>query len=292
MAVHIPVLLNETMELLITSKDGMYADLTTGEGGHSREMLGRLNPSGRLYCFDRDKEIQALAKENLKDFKNVSFVLSNFSELGVFAQAEKISFDGILADLGLSMFHYKESQKGFSFLREDPLDMTLDGGSPNLYDVVNSFTEEEIANIIYQYGEERLSRRIAHGIVMYRRVKKIQTTLELAEIIKKSVPFSKHQRGFHPATKSFQAFRIYLNRELENLERMMESSLIYLKSGGRLAVMTYHSLEDRIVKWFFRKKADEKIIKLLTKKPIIASRNEIESNASSRSAKLRVIEKI
>ncbi len=293
MAEHIPVLLNETLDYLINRKDGVYMDLTTGEGGHSKEIVKLLEKAATLYCFDRDNDIQGIAKENLKDFKNIKFILSNFSNLKNVLGEEGVGHvSGILADVGLSMFHYKKSDKGFSFNKDAVLDMTLDGASPNASDVVNNFTQEEIADIIFKYGEDRMSRRIASFITQYRREKKIETTLELGDIIKKAVPGSKKKRGFHPATKSFQALRIFVNKEFENLEKMMRESIKLLEKGGRLAIITYHSLEDRIVKHFFKEEAITKKIKILTKKPIAPDREEILKNASARSAKLRVIEKI
>jgi 16S rRNA (cytosine1402-N4)-methyltransferase len=292
MAIHIPVFLEDTLNLLLTRKDGIYLDLTTGEGGHSLKIAEFISGKGKLLCFDRDEEIQAIAKENLKDFENVSFVLDNFSNFPQYLKPDEKA-TGILADLGLSMFHYKISEKGFSFLREDPLNMGLDKNTtPDLYEIVNHFSEQEIADIIYQYGEERASRKIASFIVRYRQEKTIENTKELAEIIRKAFPPRGRRPGFHPATRSFQAFRIYINREFENLKTMLAESIDALETGGRVAVITYHSLEDRIVKWFFREQAQEKRVKILTKKPIMPTREEMENNPSSRSAKLRVAEKI
>lgn len=290
MAEHIPVLLEDSLRLLLNKEDGIYADLTTGEGGHSFEIARRLKDNGKLICFDRDKEIQSIAKENLKEFSNISFVLKSFSHLKEALNELKLpKIDGILADLGLSMYHYRESSKGFSFLRDDPLDMSLDNASPNAYDVINSFPKDDIADILYEYGEERASRRIASFIFNYRKQKKIESTKELADIIRKAVPF-RGKKGFHPATKSFQALRIYVNQELENLKTLLNDSLECLNPGGRLVIISYHSLEDRIVKHFFREKAQQKQIKLLHKKPIIATNDEVKLNASARSAKMRAIE--
>ncbi|HCL57796.1 MAG TPA: 16S rRNA (cytosine(1402)-N(4))-methyltransferase [Spirochaetia bacterium] len=292
MAVHTPVLLKEILDFLVSRPEGVYLDLTTGEGGHSFEIASRLNNGGKLICFDRDEEIQKIAKENLKTFTQVDFALSNFSNLmETLSRFSLSSADGILADLGLSMYHYKESEKGFSFIKDTPLDMTLDGSSPNAYDVVNSFTQTEIADILFQYGEERLSRRIAAYIVEYRKQKKIETTKELAGIIDKAAFFAYKKKNMHPATKSFQAIRIFVNQELENLEKMLSEALLALSKGGRLAVITYHSLEDRIVKNTFKNASLEKEFKILTKKPIIPTKEETQNNPSARSAKLRVIEK-
>lgn len=290
MAVHIPVLLSECLEYLISDPGGVYLDLTTGEGGHSMAIAEKIGAKGLLYCFDRDAEIQALAKENLKGYPQIKFVLKNFCELKDVVQPDSVS--GILADLGISMFHYRESDKGFSFLKKDPLDMSLDGSHPNLSDIVHDFGEKEISDLIYRYGEERLSRKIAHYIVSYRKEKKIEDTAELAALIKKAVPANPEKRGFHPATKSFQAFRIYINKEFDNLEKMLADSLDVLKSGGRLVILTYHSLEDRIVKQFFKKRVEQGEIRLLNKKPLTADKEEVAKNPSARSAKLRAVEKI
>lgn len=293
MAFHIPVLLNPAIDLLITDKNGLYADLTTGEGGHSRVILEHLSEKGILFCFDRDETIQALAKENLKNFLQARFIRANFSRVKemLLKEGARQGVNGILADLGLSMFHYKASEKGFSFLREDPLDMSLDQSRPNAFDVVNSFTPEQIADILFQYGEERQSRKIARFIDAARKIKKIETTRELASIIAKAAGFSK-KKGFHPATKSFQALRIFVNQELENLKTMMEQSLEMLCPGGRLVIITYHSLEDRMVKQTFREKADSGRFRLLTRKAVMAQDEEIAANPSSRSARLRALEKI
>lgn len=293
MRTHIPVLLNEVLDFLLVRKDGIYYDLTTGEGGHSLKIAEYLNKNGQLVCFDRDHEIQKLAKNNLSNFSNIQFTLNNFTQLkDVTNEFQFKNVTGILADLGLSMFHYKVSEKGFSFLKDDELNMSLDHSHPNAYDVVNSFSQTEIADIIFQFGEERLSRRIASFIVAYRKNKKIETTKELAEIIFKSYPGAKRKRNFHPATKTFQALRIYVNKELDNLKSMINDSIEILEPGGRLIIISYHSLEDRIVKWAFREKAGENQIKILTKRPIISSDEEIKENSSARSAKMRVVEKI
>lgn len=292
MPLHIPVLLDESIQFLFTNPKGIYADLTTGEGGHSLALAQKLDKEGKLFCFDRDSQIQNLAKEYLKDFSNIAFILSNFSQISVQLGKNKIEagqVSGILADLGLSMFHYKESEKGFSFLQNHPLDMSLDGAKPNAYDIVNTFSKEEIADILFKYGEEHQSRKIAHFIERARKIKKIENTKELAQIIAKAKGFSK--RGFHPATKSFQALRIYINKELDNLLTMIKQSLNLLAVGGRLVLITYHSLEDRMVKQFFKKQALESCFKLLTKKAIKASPQEIALNPSARSARLRVLQK-
>jgi len=288
---HIPVLLEETIFFLSNGR-GVYVDLTTGEGGHSRAILERLGDNcEKLICFDRDIEIQNIAKESLKHFPNVIFVNSNFSNIkNVLNTLGVNSVRGIIADLGLSMYHYKDSGKGFSFLRDDRLDMSLDGSRPNAYDVVNTFTEKEISDIIFSLAEERFSRRIAMAIVNARKIKKIETTKELASIVEKSVGRFYRKSRLHPATKTFQAIRIFVNNEIENLKKMIADSVNVLDNGGRLLILTYHSIEDRVVKFEF-KNLSLKGFKILTKKPIIPSKEEIKNNTSARSAKLRVIEK-
>jgi 16S rRNA (cytosine1402-N4)-methyltransferase len=294
---HQPVLVNDVLNHLIGDKQGVYIDCTLGEGGHTKAILSRLGCEAKLIGFDQDKEIQEIAKERLKGFKqfipindNFIHMLSHLKELGV------TSVDGIFADLGISMFHYKKSLKGFSFYSEEPLDMTLNGSHPNVFDVVNKMSLNEIAQILKKYGQEKNYYRIASFIIYYREhIKNIESTKELTMIIERalgSLSFTqnkKRSKKIHKATKSFQAFRIFVNNELENLEILLKEGFSCLKIGGRFAILTYHSLEDGIVKSFFEK--NQNYIRIVTKKPIIASQEEVAINSASRSAKLRVYEK-
>ncbi|HOJ50261.1 MAG TPA: 16S rRNA (cytosine(1402)-N(4))-methyltransferase RsmH [Spirochaetota bacterium] len=289
---HIPVLLEKSLELLLKKK-GIYVDLTTGEGGHSKK-IAESSMCEKLICFDRDPDIQRIAKNNLSSYDNIIFINENFANIKNALKKIGIdSVDGILADLGLSMYHYRESQKGFSFMNDMKLDMSLDNKRPNAYDVVNSFSEKEIADIIYFNSDEIHSKKIAREIVSARKIKRIETTKELADIIKKAIGkyYNKNSR-IHPATKTFQALRIFVNNEIENLKKMITDSIEILNTGGRIVILTYHSIEDRVVKNMFKQFSKISFLKIITKKPIIPDYEEIKINPSARSAKLRAAEKM
>ncbi len=291
---HTPVMPAEVLEnLLIPPGHSVMIDCTTGEGGHSSLFLSHY-PSLSVIGIDRDAEIQKKAIERLSGFGGrFTPVLSWFNDY--LASAPDCSADAILFDLGISMFHYAESGRGFSFRTDEKLDMRLDGnGDISASDIVNGYSEESLADLIYRYGEERYSRRIARAIVQRRQERPFELSSDLADTIFHAVPSSYRYGRIHPATRTFQALRIEVNRELDRISPALEEAIRVLRKGGRIAVITFHSLEDRIVKWFFKERAASDVpdIRILTKKPIIPSEEEIESNPPSRSAKLRVVEKV
>jgi len=302
---HISVLLKETVDGAFTDPKGVYADLTTGGGGHSLELEKRLS-GGRLICFDQDAEALSAAGERLKGYP-VTFVKRNFCELNAALDELGIAeLDGIIADLGVSSHQLDTAERGFSFHNDAPLDMRMSGEGFSARDLVNEYEEEEISRILFAYGEEKFARKIAAGIVNARLASPIETTGELAEIIKKSVPAA-YRREKNPCRKTFQAIRIEVNKELEVLETALTDGFDRLKVGGRMSVITFHSLEDRIVKTRFKEFCTgctcppefpvcvcgkQPRGALVGKKPITASEEELAANSRSRSAKLRVIEKL
>ena len=302
---HVSVLLKETVDGAFTDPKGVYADLTTGGGGHSYELAKRLD-GGRLICFDQDKEALEAAGERLKGLP-VTLVRSNFCEMkSVLADLGIKELDGIIADLGVSSHQLDTAERGFSFHSDAPLDMRMSGEGLSARDVVNEYDEGELAKILFDYGEEKFGNRIARGIVTARLTAPIETTGQLAEIIKSSVPAA-YRREKNPCRKSFQAIRIEVNHELDVLETALTDGFDVLKKGGRMSVITFHSLEDRIVKNRFREFCTgctcppefpvcvcgrKPMGRLVDKKPITASPEELERNPRSRSAKLRIIEKI
>ena len=292
--VHYPVMHKEVLENLpIPEGDALLIDCTTGEGGHTSLFLGKY-PSLSVTGIDRDCEIQKKAIERLSIYKDrFRPVNAWFDEY--LASLPSSSADAVLFDLGISMFHYLESERGFSFRSDEPLDMRLNNNSEmSAADVVNGYSEEALADVIYRYGEERYSRRIAKAISEKRREKEIVTASELADVIKYSVPKEYRYGRIHPATRTFQALRIEVNSELDRITPALTEAIRVLKKGGRIAVITFHSLEDRKVKWFFKDEAGKEnpSIRILTKKPIVPSPEEEEENPPSRSAKLRVVERI
>ncbi|MDD5639519.1 MAG: 16S rRNA (cytosine(1402)-N(4))-methyltransferase RsmH [Candidatus Pacebacteria bacterium] len=291
---HIPVLLEETMEYLLPLQDKNFIDCTLNGGGHTKEILKRTAPKGKVLGIEVDPEIfKNIKKEKIKRLIAVNDSYSNLKKI-----VEKEKFgkaDGILFDIGMSSYHIDSSERGFSFLKDEPLLMSYNvekGNETTAYEVINSYREEDLANIIYKYGEERYSRRIARNIVERRRIKPIKTTFELVSIIGDSVPSSYKRQKIHFATRTFQAIRIEVNRELDNFIDALPQAIDVLNNGGRLVVITFHSLEDRIAKMFFKEKQQSGEIKILTKKPIIASDEEMKNNPRSRSAKLRAIIKL
>ena len=302
---HVSVLLKETVDGAFTDPNGVYADLTTGGGGHSLELAKRLD-GGRLICFDQDKEALEAAGERLKGLP-VTLVRSNFCEMkSVLADLGIKELDGIIADLGVSSHQLDTAERGFSFHNDAPLDMRMSGEGLSARDVVNEYDEGELAKILFDYGEEKFGNRIARGIVNARLTAPIETTGLLAEIIKSSVPAA-YRREKNPCRKSFQAIRIEVNHELDVLETALTDGFDVLKVGGRMSVITFHSLEDRIVKNRFKEFCTgctcppefpvcvcgrKPMGRLVDKKPITASPEELERNPRSRSAKLRIIEKI
>ncbi len=291
---HYPVMHEEVLENLTLPRDRetVLIDCTTGEGGHTKLFLESY-PLVTVIGLDRDSEIQKKAIERLKDygerFKPVNTWFNDY-----LSSRDSESADGILFDLGISIFHYEESERGFSFRKDEELDMRLDSSqSLTAETIVNEYSEEELANVIYKYGEERYSRRIARAIGEKRQEKRIVTSKELGEIIWAAVPREYRYGRIHPATRTFQALRIEVNRELDRIEPALTEAMRVLKKGGRIAVITFHSLEDRIVKWTFKDRAEKYgDIRILTKKPIIPTDKECDENPPSRSSKLRVIEKL
>lgn len=288
--VHCPVMANEVLSFLNPGeKEALMVDCTLGEGGHTSLFLERY-PRLKIIGLDRDSRIMEKARTRMAPYgdrfeaKNIWFdqFWKNYEGPGV---------DYILFDLGISVFHYEESGRGFSFKREERLDMRLNTEADlDACDVVNDYDETSLANLIYNYGEERYSRRIAAAICRARQTKRIEYTNELADIIWDAVPNEYRHRRIHPATKTFQALRIEVNGELDRIEPALEGALKALKPGGRIAVITFHSLEDRPVKWFFKNR--ENVLEILTKKPVEPTAEECEMNPPSRSAKLRVVEKL
>lgn len=287
---HIPVMVKEVIELLNPAKDGIYVDATVGCAGHSLEILKKLDPNGRLIGIDRDESAIEISKELLNDSR-VILRKARFSQLkNVLKELHIDSIDGIIFDLGVSMLQLKDFSRGFSFYSDENLDMRMDQtGSLTAWDVVNKYSERELERIFREYGDEPFARRIAREIVRQRNKKTIDTCKELAELVQRVIP--RHGR-LHPATQVFQAIRIEVNREIEELREGLSQALELLKSGGRICVISYHSGEDRVVKNFFKEKQHNGIVRILTKKPILPSLEEVSQNPSSRSARLRGGEKI
>jgi 16S rRNA (cytosine1402-N4)-methyltransferase len=291
---HVPVLLEPAIEFLAVQRGGTYIDATLGLGGHSYEIAKRLGAQGRLIGFDKDTNALERARKRLSepppecvaDWPAITLLHGSFAEVGERVAAQ--SADGLLADLGISSMQLGDSARGFSFQAEGPLDMRMDPMSDVTADqVVNRMSERELADVIYEFGEERRSRRIARAIV---RARPIRTTAHLAQVISAAARPMKHER-IHPATRTFQGIRIFVNRELDDLQALLRSAPGVLKKSGRLVMISFHSLEDSIVKDAMRDGAQNGIYTLLTKKPVTASDVEIERNARSRSAKLRAAEK-
>ena len=293
--VHYSVMRNEILQYLVPDpdKDALMVDCTCGEGGHTLLFLSTY-PKLKVIGLDRDSEIQKKAIARMADFGE-RFEPRNIWFDDFFREYDGQALDMVLFDLGISSFHYEESERGFSFRKGEELDMRLDKDAPiSAFDVVNGYQEQRLADVIYQFGEERYSRRIARAIVERRKIGKIVSSEELASIIYKAVPSGYRYGHIHPATRSFQAIRIEVNRELDRIEPAIRDALKALKSGGRMAVISFHSLEDRRVKWLFKElgEGDHPVIKILTKKPLVPTEEETSENAASRSAKLRIVEKL
>ena len=291
---HVPVLFQQAMDFLNVRSGGTYADCTLGMAGHAEGIARRLGPQGRLIGFDRDPEALELAKARLARVLNelgseaptVTLIGKAFSSITEDVQPG--SLDGILADFGVSSLQFDEARRGFSFQADGPLDMRMDTRSGQTAEqVVNEADERELADLIYEYGEERRSRRIARAIV---RGRPVTSTGELARIVAQAAPAMKQER-IHPATRTFQALRIYVNRELDEIKALMEAAPKLLKPSGRLVVISFHSLEDRIAKDTLREGAHNGTLEILTRKPVIAEEEETDRNPRSRSAKLRAAQK-
>ncbi len=303
---HTPVLLDESLDYLITDKAGVYFEGTLGFGGHTEEILNRLNDNAVLVSTDVDKTAFDHCKKLFDDESRIRLYNFNYSLIDVIAKIESIEFfDGVFVDLGVSSFQIDNASAGFTYSADAPLDMRMDKNLKlTAYDVINDFDEDKIAKIIYEYGEERNSRKIARQIVSARRIKKIETTGELKKLI---LEITSERYQVKTLSRVFQALRIHVNNELEFLKQFLNNSLTVLKNGGRLVLISYHSLEDRIVKEFFKYEQlscvcpkevpvciceKEPRLKIITKKPILPSEAEVGLNRRARSAKLRVAEKI
>lgn len=307
---HTTVLLHETVEGLNIKPDGIYVDCTMGGAGHSSLILSKLSPKGRLFAFDQDEVAIANAKEKLAQYGDqITMIKSNFLHLKEELAAQGIEkVDGILYDLGVSSPQLDTPERGFSYHHDAPLDMRMDQDAPlSAYDVVNSWSFGDLLRIFHKYGEEKFSKQIARKIEAARENKPIETTGELVEIIKDAIPAPARRKGGHPAKRIFQAIRIAVNDELGVFEKSLQQAIDILAPGGRISVITFHSLEDRICKVTFKKASEtpdlphglpvipdeyKPILKLITRKPIIPSDTELEENNRARSAKLRIAEKL
>ena len=306
---HISVLLNETIEGLNIKPDGIYADGTLGGAGHSYQIASKLNGLGRLIGFDQDEDAITASTERLKEFKNVTIVRSNYRNMKEELNNRGINkVDGILLDLGVSSYQLDTVSRGFSYQEAAPLDMRMDNRNEvTARDIVNNYSQGDLFRIIRDYGEDKFAANIAKHIVMNREIKPIETTTELAEIVKAAIPMKFRKQGGHPAKQTFQAIRIELNSELSVLKESLMDMIDLLNPNGRICIITFHSLEDRIVKNIFKEAEDPCTCpknfptcvcgkkskgKVITRKPILPSEEELKLNLRSKSAKLRIFEKI
>ena len=286
-SIHTPVLLDEAVQLLAPVDGGIYVDGTLGLGGHTEKILQSCSPSGRVIGFEWDDNALELATKRLTPFgrrysaqhRNYSEIMDGLTEMGIHR------VDGLLLDLGVSSLQFDNATRGFSFQADGPLDMRMDRRRhPSAEEIINNFSKDDLADIFYYFGEERQARRIASHIVAEREKERIKTTSHLAHIIAGAIPRKFHPRKIHVATKVFQALRIAVNNELDNLTTVLNFITDILKPGGRICIITFHSLEDRLVKWKFK---DNPLLHVLTKKPVTPSNEEIKMNHRARSAKLR-----
>ncbi|MCL2704387.1 MAG: 16S rRNA (cytosine(1402)-N(4))-methyltransferase RsmH [Defluviitaleaceae bacterium] len=306
---HVSVLADESVDGLAVKPGGIYLDGTCGGGGHSALIAERLNGKGRLICVDRDNDAVSAAGKRLKKFGNITFARDNFSNVNIILDKLGIKLlDGVLLDLGVSSWQLDEPSRGFSFLHPARLDMRMDReAGKDAREIVNTYDEERLKRIFTDFGEERYAGRVARAIVRERAVKPVETTSELAAIVSGAIPRASWEQNKHPATRVFQAIRIEVNNELDGLGQALRDISARLNAGGRFCVITFHSLEDRIVKNTFKSLADpcecprslpycvcgkEASVKAVTKKPIIPSDEEIAENPRARSAKLRIVQKI
>ncbi len=306
---HIPIMLEAVLSGLNIKEDGIYVDGTLGGAGHSYEIARRLSDKGRLIGIDQDKDAIEAATERLKEFQNINIVRNNYVNIRTVLGSLGIDkVDGILLDIGVSSYQLDNSERGFSYREDAPLDMRMDQSVDyTAQDIVNDYSEEELRRIISVYGEEKFAPRIAANIVKAREISRIETTYQLNDIIKESIPAAARRTGGNPSKKTYQAIRIELNKELTVLEDALEDMIDLLNPGGRLAIITFHSLEDRIVKNAFRTAENPCICppefpvctcgrkskgKVITRKPIVADEKELEINPRSSSAKLRVFERV
>lgn len=304
---HISVMLNETVDGLNVKPNGVYVDGTTGGGGHSLEVLSRLNGSGKLFCFDRDPDAINACKERFSNFNNVTLINEKYSSLkSALADLGVDAIDGMMLDLGVSSHQLDTRERGFSYHGEAPLDMRMSQQGITAADIVNTYSSKDLANIFFIYADEKFSFKIADEIVKRREEKPFTTTTELAELVSDCYP-NKFKRNGHPARKVFQALRIAVNDEMGEVEKGIEDAFSILNPGGRLSIITFHSIEDRLVKQKFASFTkgctcppdfpvcvcgNKPKAKLINRKPIVASAEELEHNMRSRSAKLRILEKL
>lgn len=292
---HIPIMLKEVLDYLNLAPGKIIVDATIGTGGHSLAILERIMPGGRLIGIDRDKESSAISKERLRKFADAyDFVYGNFMDIDEILKSLNVeSVDGILFDLGVCAFQLDNPERGFSFQYEGPLDMRMDRSSYiSAYDLVNNLTEEEISSLLWNFGQERWHNRIARLLVKVREKHPIRTTLELSNIVLRAIPYKHRHYRIHPATRTFLGIRIAVNRELETLEVAIDKAIKLLSRTARICVISFHSLEDRVVKLKFRQAASFGLINIITPKPLIPTHSEVKVNPSSRSAKLRVAERL
>jgi 16S rRNA (cytosine1402-N4)-methyltransferase len=296
---HVPVLLKEAIDFLAVKRGGTYLDATVGLGGHSLEIAKRLGAAGHLIGFDKDPAALEIARGKLQSMsgtgegarRSITLIHGSFAEVG--EHAAPASLDGVIADLGVSSLQLGDAARGFSFQAEGPLDMRMNPMSGETAEqVVNHIDERELADVIYEFGEERRSRRIARAIVRSRPIRTTQQLVEVVSAAARSMNLNRKHERIHPATRTFQALRIFVNHELDDLKALLEVAPRVLKTGGRLVVISFHSLEDRIVKDGLREGAKQGWYRLLTKKPMTASDEEIDRNPRSRSAKMRAAEKV
>ena len=309
---HYTVMLKETVDGLNINPDGIYVDCTLGGAGHSQYLLSQLNEKGHLYAFDQDQKAIDHAKDFLKDAiaaGKVTFIKSNFRNLAAALKEQGINqVDGVLYDLGVSSPQLDEASRGFSYHQDAPLDMRMDQTADfSAYDLVNTYDYHELVKIFYRYGEEKFSKQVARKIERARQIAPIETTGELVDLIKEAIPAPARRKGGHPAKRIFQAIRIAVNDELGTIEESLEQAIALLNVGGRVSVITFHSLEDRLVKNIFKEYSSPKDLppglpivpveyqpelKLINRKPIVATTKELDENNRSRSAKLRIAERI
>ena len=306
---HVSVLLNECIDALDIKENGIYVDCTLGGAGHSSHIVKHLSEDGMLIGIDQDNDALKAAKERLQEFTNVKYVHNNFYNIdNILNELDVDKVDGILMDLGVSSYQLDEAERGFSYMKDASLDMRMDRDNDfSAYEIVNNYSEDQLYKIIKDYGEERFAKRIANIIVNRRAEKPIETTFELVDLIKAAIPAKMRRDGPHPAKRTFQAIRIEVNSELKILNKTIEDGVNRLNEGGRMAIITFHSLEDRIVKLKFRELENpctcpkgfpicacgkSPLVKTISKKGISPTENEIEENPRSRSAKLRIIEKL
>lgn len=306
---HVPVLLDKCIECLNVKKGGIYVDGTLGGGGHSSHVLKLLDNTGRLIGIDRDSDALEHTKKRLSKYTNVTYVKDKHENIkNILNELNIDAVDGILLDLGVSSYQLDEASRGFSYMQDAPLDMRMNRNDDfSAYDVINEYSEQKLAEIFFLYGEEKYSKQIARKIVATREDKNIETTMELVEVIKSAIPAKARNEKQHPAKRVFQAIRIEVNGELVDLEKTVCDAIMSLKPGGRLAIITFHSLEDRIVKKAYEKMEGrctcppdfpqcicgyKSYGKIITKKPLIGDEKELLENPRARSAKLRVFERV